>query len=102
MLEGADADDFVGDGVTVCRMLRIKRGGEPASLLAVDGIGRDGDFGTALMLNTEVDSPADAVNGMLRSVPSCLIHAGCGTRFTGAVHVDVSFRCVFDVVNVPG
>ena len=83
-------------------LLRRRRGGEPASLLEVDGIGRAGDFGTALILKTEVDSPADAVNGMLRSVVSFLIHAGRGTRFTGPVHVDASFRCAFDAVDVPG
>ena len=83
-------------------LLRKRRGGEPASLLEVDGIGRAGDFGTALILNTEVDSPADAVNGMLRSALSCVIHAGRGTRFTGHVHVDASFRCAFDAVDAPG
>ena len=41
------------------------RGGEPALLLMVDGIGRTGDFGTKLLLNNEVDPPVDAVNGML-------------------------------------
>ena len=51
-------------------LLRRRRNGEPASLLAVDGIGRAGDFGMALILNTEVDSLADAVNGMLRSALS--------------------------------
>ena len=71
-------------------------------MLEVDGIGRAGDFGMALILNTEIDSPADAVNGLLRSVLSCVIHAGRGTRFTGPVHVDASFRCAFDAVDVPG
>ena len=47
------------------------------------------------------DSPADAVNKMLRSVPSCAIHAGRGTRLTGPVHVDASSRCAFDAVDVP-
>ena len=83
-------------------MLCRRRGGEPASLLEVEGIDRAGDFGTALILNTEVDSPADTVNGMLRSVPSCAIYAGRGTRLTGPVHVDASFRCAFDVVDVSG
>ena len=97
----ADANDFVGDGVAVRTLLRRRRGGEPASLLEVDGIGRAGDFGMALILNTEVDSPADAVNGMLKSILSCVIHAGRGTRFTCPVHVDASFRCAFDAVDVP-
>ena len=83
-------------------LLRRRRGGEPASLLEVDGIGRAGNFGTALILNTEVDSPANAVNGMLRSVPSFAIHAGRGTRLTNPVLVDATFRCAFDVVDVPG
>ena len=83
-------------------LLRRRRGGEPASLLEVDGIGRAGDFGKALILNTEFDSPADPVNGMLRSVLSCVIHARRGTRFTGPVNVDASFRCAFDAVDVPG
>ena len=83
-------------------LLRRRRGGEPDSLLVVDGIGRAGDFGTAFILNTEDDSPADAVNGMLRSVLSCVIHAGQATRFTGPVHVDASFRCAIDAVDVPG
>ena len=83
-------------------LLRRRRGGEPASLLEVDGIGFAGDFGTALILNTEVDSPADAVNGMMRSALSCVIHAGRGTRFSGPVHVDASFRYAFDAVDVPG
>ena len=74
-LDEVDAADFVGDGVTARLLLRRLRGGYPASLLEVDGIGRDGDFGTMLMLNTEVDSPADAVNGILRSVQSCVTHA---------------------------
>ena len=55
-----------------------------------------------MILNTEVDSPADAVNGMLRFALSCVIHAGRGTRFTGPVHVDASFRCAFDAVDAPG
>ena len=101
-LDEVDAADFGGDGVTARVLLRRLRGGDPASLLEVDGIGRDGDFGTMLMLNTEVDSPADAVNGMLRSVQSCVTHAGRGTRFTGTVSADVSFRCAFDAVDVPG
>ena len=78
------------------------RGGEPASLFEDDGIGRAGDFGTTLMLNTGGYSPADAVNEMLRSVQSCVTHAGRGTRFTGAVPSDVNFRCAFDAVDVPG
>ena len=45
-LDDAEAADFVGDGVTTRVLLRRLRGGEPVSLLEVDGIGRAGDFGT--------------------------------------------------------
>ena len=101
-LDDADADDFVGDGVTARVLLRRRRGGKPASLIVVDGIGRAGDFVTALMLNTEVDWPVDAVNGMLRFAPSCVSYAGYCARFTGVVSADVSFRCAFDAVELPG
>ena len=101
-LDDADAADFVGDGVTACVLLQRLRGCKSASLLKMDGIGRASDFGTTLMLNTKVDSPADAVNVMLRSPPSCVTHAGGVARFTGAVTADVSFHCAFDAVDVPG
>ena len=75
-------------------------GGDPASLLEVDGIGRADDFGTTLMSNTEVDPAVDDVNGILRSVPSCVTHAGHGARYTGVVCAAVNFRCTFDAVKV--
>ena len=51
-LVAANADDFVGDGMAARMLLQRRRGGEPASLLEVNGIEGAGDFGTALILNT--------------------------------------------------
>ena len=101
VVDDAEVADIVGDNVTARMLLCRRRGGHPASLLEVEGIGRTVDFGTMFMSNTEVDSPVDAVNGMLRSAPSCATHAGRGTRLTGSIFVDTSFRCAFDAVGVP-
>ena len=53
------------------------------------------------MLNTEVDSPVYAVNGMLRSTTSFVTYAGRNARCTSAVFVNAVFRCAFDAVDVP-
>ena len=101
-LDDAEVADFFGDGVPARVLLQRLRGGDPASLREVDGIGRAGDFGTRLMSNTEVDSAVDAVNGMPMSVPSCVTHAGHGAMYTGVASAAVNFRCALDAVEVPG
>ena len=70
-LDDAAAADFVGDGVEARKPLRRVRVsvGDPASLLDVDGIGRDGDGGMALMLKTD-SSGAVVARGTLRSAPN--------------------------------
>ena len=70
-LDDAAAADFVGDGVearTPLRSIRVSAG-DPASLLEVDGIGRDGDSGMALMLKTD-SSDAVVARGTPRSAPN--------------------------------
>ena len=76
-LDNAAAGDFVGDGGEARAPLRRVRVGvgDPASLLEVDGIGRDGDGGMALMLKTD-SSGAVVARGTLRSALNGLSHAG--------------------------
>lgn len=78
------------------------RGDKTASLLEVDGIARDCDFGTGLLLNTEVDSPSEFVKGMLRSALICVIHSRCVHKYTASDSKDVSFQCAIDAVHAPG
>ena len=70
-LDDAAVADFVGDGVEALAPLRRVRVsvGDSASLLEIDGIGRDGDGGMALMLKTD-SSGAVVARGTLRSAPN--------------------------------
>ena len=69
-LDDAAAVDFVGDGVEARAPLRWRHVGvgDHASLLEVDGIGRDGDAGMALMLTT--DASGVVASGITRSAPN--------------------------------
>ena len=70
-LDDAAAADFVGDGREACTPLRRVRVSvcNPALQLEVDGIGRDGDGGMALMLKTDFSGDVVA-RGTLRSAPN--------------------------------
>ena len=70
-LDDAAAADFVGDGLEARAPLRRVRVvvGDPASLLELDGIGRVGHGGMALMLKTD-SSGAVVARGTLRSAPN--------------------------------
>lgn len=95
-----DAADFVGDGVEAPALHRRTRVGvgDPALLLKLDGFGRAGDGGMALMLHTDV-SGAVVVRGASCSAPIWFSHHGyCGAILTGCRSLTAILRCAFNEV----